>query len=130
MRRPTLCLKPVVVYCVFPDLLMVKKCFTVAALVWSIFFNRTLTAKTTLQHLKQRQWCSGIIRDSHSREPGSIPGWRIIICYCYNGHLPLFTEQDLFETIICLWVPEICKNFIEYYCNDWLYVVPGGLVVL
>ena len=25
---------------------------------------------------RKRRWCSGIMQDSHSCEPGSIPGWR------------------------------------------------------
>ena len=29
--------------------------------------------------LKQRRWCSGIMLDSHSSDPGSIPGRRTII---------------------------------------------------
>ena len=28
---------------------------------------------------KQRRWCSGIMLDSHSSDPGSIPGRRTII---------------------------------------------------
>ncbi len=27
---------------------------------------------------KKRRWCNGIMRDSHSRDPGSIPGRRKI----------------------------------------------------
>ena len=28
-----------------------------------------------------RRWCSGIMQDSHSCDPGSIPGRRIDFCY-------------------------------------------------
>ena len=39
-------------------------------------FNETVGTHDLIQLAPRRRWCSGIMQDSHSCEPGSIPGRR------------------------------------------------------
>ena len=58
------------------------------------------------QH-EQRRWCSGIMQDSHSCDPGSIPGRRTCILGFYSRFSPpwsLLTQlQDCNSEAVPAW---------------------------